>query len=298
MPTRVLAHDLFQNYQQRITMRDTLSLGTVGMILAGVCCAATLRAQQVPTAEGWLFGGYLGAVLTAPSASFRTMPGVANCLDSGAFTGGSGFGFGLFAEAEYHPSNGEGFMGHLGYGGVLGYAAEQSHFSTTERIGDAVTIGGEVSPVVDLYQLDLSTGAIVFEPALRYYVGADLPLVVSLEGSVGYLLSTSYSQKETIDSPSGATYSDGTSQRNVTSGDIPGGDAAGMITAIGIGIGYDVPLSPTLRLRPQIEWQFGLNSPVSGVSWNPNRARFGISLLISPPAEQSTPLRPKETHQQ
>ena len=66
-----------------------------------------------------------------------------------------------------------------------------------------------------------------------------------------------------------------------------------MQAGLKLALGYDVPLSKTLALRPELTGLLGLNSPVQGVTWSPNEVRFGLSIVFTQIPEQSTPLQPR-----
>ncbi len=279
-------------YIRRVPAVRSIVAGTILTLCLAVIGA---HAQQGGTATGWQFGAHVAGDLALPSADFKQFPGVVSCLDSSSFTSGSGGGFFAGLEFGYRPPMLNDPMTHIGYGARVGYASMKTTFTTTERIGSGVDAVGNVSDIIDAYDVAATVGTIRVEPTVRYIISSDLPLSFDVAVPLGITMSVGYSQVERIDSPSGATYVDGTTERDVSQGDVTGSDRSGLVAGLAIGAAYEIGLAETFMLRPEVSWQFGLNSPVSGVTWSPNGLRFGISALFLPSPVYSTPLAPGES---
>jgi hypothetical protein len=248
--------------------------------------------------RGLQFGGGVSGLLGTPTAEFSQLPGVANCIGSlgagTAFDGGSGGGFAVSALVGISPlpAMDEGFLSHIGADLSIGYAGASTTFEVDERIGQAIDPAGNILPIFSRYTVETQVSELRLEPMARYYIGPSVPLTFGIGAKLGFLLGATYDQKETIASPSGATYGDGSSERNASSGDLA--ETSGMQAGLKLALGYDVPLSKGLALRPELTGLLALNSPVQGVTWNPNELRFGLSIVFTQTPLQSTPLQPVE----
>jgi hypothetical protein len=265
------------------------------MALFCLLAAGPASGQIQRTSRSLQFGLYAGGLLSTPSSSFTQLPGAANCVGSvtaTTFDGGSGGGFnvaGLLGITPL-PSMEEGFLSHIGGSVAVGYATAKTTFQADEPIGSASDPAGNIRQITSRYTIETTISELRLEPAANFYIGPTLPLMFSLGLKLGFQMSGSYTQKEEIASPSGATFADGTRQRNNTAGDLEQTSKIG--AGLSLGIGYDIPLSPTFSLRPQVSGVLGLSSPVQGVSWSPHEVRFGISALFTPEQTQSSPLQP------
>jgi hypothetical protein len=238
------------------------------------------------------FGVHVGGELAPNSANFLTLPGVVTCQgDSILYGGATGGGFMAGGVVEFSPRGGSGgFVSHLGASLQLLYSSSSSTFETDERIGRSISPQGELSEVVSTYSIATNLTRIQIDPSVVYKVSDDVPLTIGLGPRLGLLAAATYDQKEEIGSPSDATYADGRAERNVRSGDI--GETNGLLMGAGLSVGYDLTISPTIALRPELSAALGLNGPVADVDWKQHSLRLGVSLLFRATGRASTPLGP------
>jgi hypothetical protein len=264
------------------------------LLLSAASAIAQPQPARTPVASSspWQplqFGLYVGGMAGAPSASFTSLPGLSTCLgDTSGFDGGSGGGFAVAAMAGLRPRISGDFLSHVGAWLRVGFASTGTTFETTENIGPAIDRSGTVSDVIDSYTIKTTISELRLEPSVTYQVGVDVPLVVSLGAKLGLLMSSTYEQSEGVSSPAGATFADGSTQRNTNSGDLT--ETSGLLAGIDLGIGYDIWVGQTIVLRPEVSGMLALGSPVSGVTWSPHELRGGLSILYTPMAAHSTPL--------
>lgn len=241
----------------------------------------------------WQAGLNVSGLASVPSSSFTELPGVVNCLGATSdakFTGGSGGGFSVALVGGLKPTVAESFGSHVGYALRLGYATGKTSFETQEKIGQSIDRNGTITPDIDTYTIDATLSSIRIEPMAYYQMSSSFPLLVEIGANVALLTSATYEQRERITSPSNARFIDGTTERNVSSGDI--GDKSSLGVGLSLGLGYDLPLSNTISIRPEVAGLLALTSPVSGVTWSPHELRFGISLMYTAQPSAPTPLEP------
>ncbi|MGE3802293.1 MAG: hypothetical protein AB7H80_14850 [Candidatus Kapaibacterium sp.] len=274
--------------------------------IATLLCGASLYAQGGSEAEPapepelqakqerpslWQFGIYGGGALASNSAEFVTLPGVISCQgDSILYTGGSGGGIQFAGVVGMQPAPAEDFLSHVGWSVKASFYSTSSSFETEERIGQSISPTGELSPIISRYVIDAGLTTLAVEPTLLYQFSRNVPIIVGIGPTAGLLLGATYDQKEEVASPSGATFADGRSERNVRSGDLEESNSlnlGGTIT-----IGYNIQITPLISLRPEIGGTLSFTDPVPNVSWTQNLFRGGISLLFNPASKESNPLGP------
>lgn len=268
--------------------RTVRTLAVLLVAASGVALAQTPRGGGAALQVGLHAEG----VLAAPSANFITFPGVQNCMsatDTAHFEGGTGGGFSIFGLLALRPVPGAGLASHFGGAVRVGFSSSSTHFTADEPIGSASDAFGNVVPVVDRYNISVATGELRVEPSGSYWLSSGIPLFVSLGARLSYLAGGTYEQYESIASPANATFGDGSSERNRTAGDLT--EVRALQVGMTLGIGYDIPLGPTLSLRPELSGLLALTSPVPGVTWRPHELRFGLGILYTLPRESSSPLQ-------
>jgi opacity protein-like surface antigen len=127
------------------------------------------------------------------------------------------------------------------------------------------------------HTIDATVHALYVEPGVR--VSAYKGWTIGLGLQVGYILSSQYAQREEIASPQSITYQDGSTVRNVQSGDaLPA--VQPWQFAINIGTGYDFAFAslPNLTLGPELNYSYSFTNIVEGIDWTTNSLRFGIAV--------------------
>lgn len=237
-------------------------------------------------------GLHIDGVLSAPTADFVEFPGVSNCIvpqGDTRFESGSGGGFSLCGVLALKPAIGATLGSRVG--GVLkvGLSTTSTTFEADETIGSASDPAGTIHPVVSRYGITVRLSEMRVEPSASFWPSTSVPVLVSLGARLGYVFGGTYDHREDLVAPSGATFRDGSTVRNTGAGDIT--EVRTLQMGLSLGVAYDIPMSPTLSLRPEIGGLLGLQSPVNGVQWKANEVRLGVSLLYMLPREGSSPLQ-------
>lgn len=277
------------------------------LIAAGILLAATTLYGQSPDESGPDDTGPVPGELE--SVTFRA--GVAAAygynmhkttssvfsggLDCGAFGDGTGSGFSVsgFFELPILEQ-----ILHL-YGG-LGYIDRGGSFGE-------VYVGG--LPILDPNTDEYTTlerrhnyaatlGYLQTEFGVRYNVPW-IPLYIRGAAGLGFGMTTTYEQTETIVSPEGVLYPEtNTTERKVGSGDLQ--DVESLLTASGT-IGYEFPLSDRMSIAPEISYYHPFSDITLNRDWKVSTIQGGASLrwnfgpvVQEPPAEPPPPLPPAE----
>jgi len=275
--------------------RIITSIGAIAIMAAG---ASRGLAQPTGVSQGFppqparpsstlQVGLYGGGVLSTPSASFTTFPGVLSC-NMESYTQGSGGGFALAGVIALVPPHTDNFSGHLGGSLKAGIVSSTTTFEVDETLGMVSDQSGELHPAVSRYGIDASVMELRLEPTASYWLSKKTPLVFSVGARLGVELGATYDYAERLVSPAGATFN-GSPERGAMSGDVAEKNAiqAGLLA----GLGYDLPIGPTITLRPELTGVVSLTSPVKSVDWKAHELRLGLSVLYSLPKAQSSPLQ-------
>jgi len=236
------------------------------LVLCFSLCGAPAHAQLLPA-----YGVFGDFNLNMYQADFRSIPTVPSCCPLYQDGSGTGFSAGLLYELPLD--------GQLRLALRAGYSSRSGTMKRTEN----TTVAGNIPGVFE-HQVDASLADIGLEPLLQYNVFGSL--WINAGGRLAYVSTKSFSQKETLISPTSFVFSNGATVRNEFI-DQPIPDGSALYGAAMGGISYDLPLNAqkTLLLAPEILFSFGLTPVVSGLKWNSNSLRFGLALKYSPKPE-------------
>lgn len=254
---------------------------TISGLALALAAATTLRAQQPPPSPrpDPRYGVYSDLNWNFHSASFRALPGVPNCCQQ--FESGSGAGgtFGLLYE---YPLSDRWWLGLR-----AGYSSLGATLAATEHTTVILDMGTEDAEIEHSITSGIAT--IGLEPmAIFKPVGG---LSLHLGGRLGYVLSTSFSQRETLKRPEDrGTFTNGRRTRNDTSGTIPNASAISGALLIGLSNELRLNSAGTLWAVPEVFLALGL-TPVMGDSiWRASSLRLGVALKYGPRSTMSEPV--------
>jgi len=223
------------------------------------------------------YGVYGDLNINWHTADFTQLPGVPNCCPG--FQSGSALGsaFGVFYE---HPISTK-----FSWQVRAGYSWDGATLTATE--GTTFIINNAAVPGQFLYTMNGNISTIGLEPYIKYNLRR---FSVQAGFRAGYVLTKAYSQSEVISQPANeGTYSDGTRSRNVYSGQLPDGTSfhAGFMA----GISYEFPMNKlhTLMAAPEAQLGIGVTPLVSGINWNSNVVRIGVSVRYIPEEDETPP---------
>jgi len=238
--------------------------------------SASLHAQasgeDQPLPGYGVFGNFN---LNMHTADFRALPGVPSCCPQYVNGDGTGFNLGLLFEIPFSTRLSLSLRGsYAAHGALL-----QSRETTT------VSVGGSPTLAVIEHSLDAKLTSMGIEPLVGYRIFGGLR--INAGGRLGFVIDKQYDQKEALIEPAGTgTFENGLRTRNVLSGEIP--DASSLYAAVIAGVSYRLPLNRegTLFLVPEALYSYGIIPIVSGLSWNANALRAGVSIVYSSRPEE------------
>lgn len=252
-----------------------------------VMATGTAAAQWPDTTQR--IGLFVGGAYQMHSASFTTLPGMTSCCPE--YTTASGLG--LYAGVDYSlPLNSQWRLSfRAGYAGVPGTFTEE------EFIGYALDGTGDDAKVVKAnseHELITSFSALEVMPRINFRPASDLGLGLHamLDGQI--LFGGTYEAKETLISPSGAVFADTrTNVRNQSSGDIT--NLSSFVLSIGVGVHWDLQLSNTWWLTPEVSYYAGLMDVAPDWKVSSLRAGFALTTALIPSAEEPAAVIPPPT---
>lgn len=165
----------------------------------------------------------------------------------------------------------------------LGYSALSGLLTDKRVIGNEPVFDDGPVPIatrkdieVD-YSLDASLPLVVLEPAAAYKV---LDLFWLYAGArAGYVIGNSFAQREDLVSPDGLVFAEnGTTARNVVSGEIP--EVRPFQLHVALGLGYELNVSNDVMLAPEVRYFVPVH-PVSSVDWTVQSFQLGASIRYS-----------------
>ena len=220
------------------------------------------------------YGVYGDVNLNWHTANFTQLPDVPNCCPG--FQSGSGVGesFGLYYE---HP-----ISRHFSWQLRAGYSWDGATLTTTEPT--TFIVNNAVVPGQFTYTLDGNIATVGLEPYLKYNLRR---FSAQIGFRAGYVVQNAFSQQEEITQPPYGTYSDSQRTRNVYSGALP--DGTKLHFSVMSGISYEFPMNHTHTLfaAPEVQLGLGLTPMVTGLTWNANVVRLGISIRYMPEEEET-----------
>lgn len=228
----------------------------------------SVDAQDKPV---WYWGTYAGVNINSHNANFRELQGYPNCCLQ--FENGTGLGYAMGGLLQI-PLNNSLYAGlRLGIhnpSGTLfsneniGFQFIRNPNAPFDTIGAPITV--EHSIVANLLQIHI-------QPSLLYQISNSLFLSASL--GAYYSVNADFDQKETLISPSNATFLDGKRIRNEANGTIP--EYSQILLSGDIGISYDIPVSKHMFISPYLSYHLPFTS-LSTLEWKVNTLQLGLSL--------------------
>lgn len=216
-----------------------------------------------------------GFNLNQHNAEFSGLPGVPSCCPN--YLDGNGSGFSLGAKFSI-PVNRTMFAEmRLGFSSLNGIMTALQ----TQTIDD----NGLATGVFE-HKIDTRISVLTFEPTASFVLLNSLQIYGGL--SLGAVTSASYTQTETLLSPSDVVFENDTRVRNRFSDKIS--QVPVLQAGLTAGLTYTIPLSNdgSLCAIPEITYTLGLTNVVStNDTWKINTLRFGLGIsynfLKSPP---------------
>lgn len=243
----------------------------------------TVGTAQKPAAKSpFLWAGLYGDIsLLLHSVDFRAIPGCPTCGQNFSNTFGQGFSVGALVELPVASQWRLRLRGGYSDIGTRLVTQEQNIGNTLIRRASSPNEVVSV-PVATEYSLQAGLAGFTVEPGVSYEV---LPrFFVSSGLGAMFLTTATFSQRESIISPSGVLFDTGRSFRNDTSGTIP--NTTGALLQGVLGIHYSFPLSSSVTASPEARLVLPFNNVSSDLSWTISQLQLGVTLtyaFIPPP---------------
>jgi len=240
------------------------------------CIVSNAAAQQ--SAEQNLFvarpaiGAFGNIDLNMAHANFSQLPGVPDC--NALYQSGTGIGpsIGIFYELPIQEK-----LSFLLRGAFSLYGEKL----TSNELAPIAVNGVETSGTIE-HSITATLGMIGIQPMANYHILPALSLHLGAE--IGFVISSSFSQIETITSPTtSGVFDNGLRTRNPQAGKIP--NANSVVASLLGGVSYQLPLNSTntLQLVPEISYTFGLTPVAKNITWSVNSFRGGTAIRYEIP---------------
>ncbi len=245
---------------------------TLAVLLALGCAQPDAQAQVIPYGVNphttyFGVGGFGSYQSNLHSAGFRELPGSPSCCPK--YTGGFGNGYNVGGFFEVPVSSIIAIQLRASYASLSGTLTEKEVQHVPGENGSA-----PVDMMIE-HRLSSQVNVAGIEPTASFFL-FDFPLSLKLGANISYVLSHTFSQEEALVSPDYLTFIDGSVVRNVTSGPIP--NAQSMYFGIVGGVGYDLPISSTMTMTPEVLYVQSITNVSSDVAWKINTLRMGVAI--------------------
>ncbi len=238
------------------------------------------------------FGIFANYGLNMHTADFNMLKDIPNCCPD--FESGSGTEIGLGLLYEYRLESKFSLGMRLGLTNLSG---ELSSIEQTTVMIDNAYGDGEFEHI-----MNGKFTVVGLTPMLIYNATERLKIHAGFK--YNFVLTSTFDQVEKIKTPENkGTFVDENGEdthlrtRNEYSGEIPEAKSSSM--AVSLGVGYEFPLNKknTLRLTPEVFYNYGLSEMVSETSWKIARLEGGFSIKYVPEKSEDKPERIKEIYQ-
>ncbi len=216
------------------------------------------------------FGLYGGVNFNQHFTDFPKLPGTYDCCPK--YRDGSGTGFaigGLYSM----PLN-----DFLMFDMRLGYFTRDGQMTYDEPV--ILNRNGEAYNGIFEHTLDAGLGSISLEPILGIKLIAGLKFNIGLHA--GFVISKTYSLKETIKDPADGTFENGLRERLVQTGDIE--ESQSLEFSPLAGLSYDIPLDArqVWYITPEVFYYYGLTDVLNDYKWKVNTLHAGLAVKYAP----------------
>jgi outer membrane protein OmpA-like peptidoglycan-associated protein len=218
------------------------------------------------------FGAVGGANLNEHFTNFQSLPSIPDC--SPTYQHGIGIGGNVGIAANIPLSS----KFALNLRGV--YTLDGGTLLVNEPT--SISVAGVATSANIQHTIQTTLGLADLEPTASYNIFGGLRAYAGF--GVGYLLSATFDQKESLTQPSAVgAFTNGSRTRNEVTGTLP--NASKIVTSILAGINYELPLNAagTLHALPELSWGDWLTSPVKGLPWNLFNFRGGLAVMYTVP---------------
>lgn len=256
---------------------------TAVLLIILAIASSTASAQDSLGRRVWSLGASLGPVKASDDIGFRTLGSAPTCC-GGYPEGGSGLGLNGAISSRWWPWERSRFVS---FTGDLEFAYAASALATRELLGYALAPGGEivVAESEHFISTDVLIGSLV--AGVRIQPLRSISATLSVAVGIGTPLSATYTEREGLVGPAGASFADGDvfdrTRRNVQQGDIA--MMSGAVADIRVGVAYDIELSTTWNgmnviLTPEVWLGRSITSMHANADWRRQTLRAGLTAAL------------------
>jgi len=268
---------------QSSTQQSSLPLSTSDTLDNYTLYHSRFSLSIIPT---WTFSNH--------TSDFLSLDGI----DCGVYTNGKGNGPGIGVGGEY----GLGSFAVLGLstsilneGGTFSYPLPLFPVLLVPGTTDTLWVARDHSLITNITALDIAASVKVYPFSLFFNHNSPLNRIfLNLGGSFDIPISSKFDQREIITNTNQAVFLDGTSNHSIATGTIPGmGPHVGAI----FGAGYDIPITRTISVSPQVSYDLALTPvndilEVNGTQWKTNYLNLGAVVRLTFPISPAAPPAP------
>lgn len=221
-------------------------------------------------------GPYAGLNFNFYNADFSKLPGFPNCCPQ--FTTGSGISFNFGGAINIPLDNQFSLEARLGLSGLNGTLSKEQIIGNTEIRN--TTQPFETSNIVDAiseYTIDANLLLLGLEPYIKYQVIPNLNLNGGLR--LGYLMTKTFDQKEVLKSPNDVVFKETQSRSRNEYTDVVIPEAKGMQLHLLLGASYDLELTKSIKLVPDLRYYLPLTK-VASVDWSVSQLSLSAALMF------------------
>ena len=221
--------------------------------------------------------GGLGLGLNQYISNFKQLPNIKNsCPD---FDYANGIGLYMYIGGIYKINS---FLAenNLRYTLQLGYSNYSAKYKINEDIGNDLSLSSYQKIYVD-HILDIGYSVVSIENYISARPVKDLPLDIKFGFIAGMPISKTYKHEEDLVEPGDVFFKDGSKIRNMSNRDLP--DPSSMFLGLGFGAKYEIYKVRDIIISPEIQFIYGMTSPVKSLNWNITSIKGGISVQFNIP---------------
>lgn len=247
-------------------------------ILAMILFSISLNAQDTLNSyfnyKASAFGIYGGINFNQHFTEFSKLPGTYDCCPD--YKDGSGTGFSIGALYSMPLAD------FLMFDVRLGYFTRDGLLISDEPV--VLNYKGDKYDGIFEHSIDAGLGSLSLETIFGFKIWKGLKANVGLHA--GYVVSKTYTSKETIKEPSDGTFENGLRERLVQTGDIQ--DAQSIEFSPLVGLSYDIPLDArqVWYLTPELAYNYGLVDVLNDSTWKVNTFHVGLAVKYAPWEEE------------
>ena len=234
-----------------------------------ICSTFVLRAQEAPVRDGWRIGLTGAAVLNMHKGPLTTADGLIEC---GTYESTTNLGWAAGNQLWIPMSSAVAVSARLQYWKADGTFNAPNDVQPFVQMAD-----GSYLRMQTEFALQTNVDIVTFDAIAQWYPFAQF--YIGAGPQIGLVTRASFEQRENILAPSGIEFRNGGTERSIFAGDF---SANGRSSAIRIAAkavaGYDISLSKSFTLTPEVGFSFPFTGVLSGSDWKVQGLQMGLTI--------------------